>query len=105
MKSIVIGVIPFLILTVRLDAQPRYAIANDGKADGPVVVAKNANERTRQAAQTLADYLGKITDAKFDVKIGDGATGLVVGLARDFPGIASPKEMQAKDPTRSEDYW
>ena len=29
--------------------------------------------RTRRAAQTLAEYLAKISDAKFDVITGDGA--------------------------------
>ena len=85
--------------------QTRVAIAQDGKPAWPIIVPKNPNERIRLAANNLADYLGKITGGKFQVESGDGTTGLAVGLAKDFPAIASPKELASIDPTRTEDYW
>src|SRR5207244_1094178 len=48
----------------------------------------------RAAAQTLAAYLGRIADAKFEVKEGEGAAGIFVGINAD----------DAKDPTNREDY-
>src|SRR5690348_3630938 len=59
-------------------------LATDGKAQQPVVIAKDASERTRRAAKTLAAYLDKISGAKFEVQQGDGASGIVVGTAKDF---------------------
>jgi hypothetical protein len=66
----------------------RIAIAADGKALLPIVVAKDAPERVRQAAQTLAEYLGRISGAKFDVTDSDGKTGIAVGVSRHFPALA-----------------
>ncbi len=79
-------------------------LAIDGKPAMPIVIAKNAGARTRQAANTLADYLGKIAGAKFEVVTGDGNNGIVVGVAKDF-AIASPGTLRSNDPTRTEDYW
>ena len=101
--------IPFLfVLLPTLEAQPqapRCTLAADGKASWPIVVAKGASQRTRQAAQTLAEYLGKISSAKFDVITGEGLSGIAIGAPKDFPALAQPKDLQSKDPTRAEDYW
>src|SRR4051794_32942641 len=79
-------------------------VAAGGKALLPVVVAKDAPARVRQAARTLADYLGRISGAKFDVVEGDGRTGLAVGRAADFPGLPAKLPGDPKDPTATEDY-
>ena len=50
-----------------------------------IVIGANANKATKHTAQELADHLGKITTAKFEVKIGDGTNGIAVGLPDDFP--------------------
>ncbi|MBI1832685.1 MAG: DUF4838 domain-containing protein [Planctomycetes bacterium] len=95
-----------LVIPLPAPAQPpRTVLAIDGKAIVPIIVATNADPRTRGAARTLADYLGKIADAKFEVRTGDGAAGIAVGMARDFPTIPAPKDLLGKDPTRAEDYW
>ena len=43
------------------DPPNRVALAADGKSLVPIVVGQAASERTRQAATTLARYLGQIT--------------------------------------------
>ena len=53
----------------------------------PVVVGDGASDRVKAAAATLAEYLGRISSAKVKVTGGDGATGLAVGLASDFPKL------------------
>lgn len=70
------------------DASPRATrIAAAGKGLMPVVVAAGASERVRAAAAALADTLGRISEAKFEVTRGDGTTGLAVGLASDFSAL------------------
>src|SRR5262249_14253607 len=66
-------------------------LAADGRALLPVVVSADAPDRVRQAAQTLATYLGRISDARFEVRTGDGRTGLAVGLPAHFPALPFPK--------------
>ncbi|MHC5057949.1 MAG: beta-N-acetylhexosaminidase family protein [Planctomycetota bacterium] len=60
-------------------------LASGGRALVPVVVGAKASERTRAAAGTLAEYLGRISGAEFAVETGAGRTGIAVGLLEDFP--------------------
>jgi len=79
------------------------SLASDGKAALPVVVSADASERSRKAAESLAEYLGRISGAKFAVTTGDGTTGIAVGRPADFPSLALPKWDPA-DPAKREDY-
>ncbi|MDQ3814673.1 MAG: DUF4838 domain-containing protein [Armatimonadota bacterium] len=79
-------------------------LASDGKAQFPVVVAVNAGEATRKAASQLADYLGRMSGAKFEVTSGDGSSGIAVGRASDFPALPVKAPWDEKDITRREDY-
>jgi hypothetical protein len=79
-------------------------IAADGKALLPLVVSKGASAEVKASAAELADYLGRITGAKFEVRTGEGASGLVVGRGRDFPGLKTGVSFEPGDPTQGEDY-
>src|SRR5690242_16000878 len=57
---------------------PDVQLAADGKARLSVIVGPKASERVRQAARTLADYLGRISGATFAVGEGDGRQGIAV---------------------------
>lgn len=70
-------------------ADPRL-LAADGKALLPIMISPQAAGETRAVADELAGYLSKISGAKFEVKTGDGASGIVVGTALDFPGLLVP---------------
>ncbi len=59
-------------------------LAENGKALLSIRVGTEATGRTRAAATTLADYLGRMAGAEFAVGEGDGAEGIVVGLPDDF---------------------
>ncbi len=107
-KSLLSFVVLVCVTTTDVAGQPqpaRVTLARDGKPAWPIVVPAKSSERVRQAAQNLADYLGKITGGKFDVQPGDGTTAVAVGLAKDYPAVSSPKELASSDPTRTEDYW
>lgn len=62
-------------------------IARDGSLLRQVVVAENADESVRQSAKNLADMLGQMTGSPAEVAEGDGASGLAVGFADDFPAL------------------
>lgn len=86
------------------DQAPRTALAGEGKALLPIVVAMGAPDGVRAVARNLADYLAKISGAKFELFDGDGKSGIAIGLPRDFPALSMDKLWDANDPTRREDY-
>lgn len=79
-------------------------LARDGKPLHQVVVGSKASDRTRAAARTLAAQLGRITGGAFEVADGDGAAGLAVGRAADFPGLDLAGRFAPGDATRREEY-
>lgn len=79
-------------------------LARNGKALLPVVVGKDASPRVRQAADTLAVYLGKISGARFTVMEGDGTSGIAVGIATRFPRLPYRDQWRPVEVTKREDY-
>ncbi|MHB9071706.1 MAG: DUF4838 domain-containing protein [Sedimentisphaerales bacterium] len=59
----------FIMLTASGFASETYAvaIAADGIAKAVIVIGKDANEPERHAADELADFLGQVTGAKFEI--------------------------------------
>lgn len=80
------------------------ALAKDGQALHHIVIATSAGEQTRLAASELADYLGRITGAKFSLVTGDGTTGLAVGTHTDFPALKLGALFESGNPFRLDDY-
>src|SRR5688500_5499565 len=66
-------------------------LADKGQSRQPIVISKEASKPVRAAATTLADYLSRISGAKFVVQEGVGDAGIVVGLATDFPKLESDR--------------
>lgn len=94
-----------LLPTQSLRAQTEAVVlARDGKALLPVVVAKDAGPRLRKAAETLAEYLGKIAETSFSVQEGDGRHGIAVGLPGQFPTLKLQAKWQGPKITQREDY-
>src|SRR5262249_51371275 len=79
-------------------------LAQDGKSAFPIVVAEKATPRIRRAASTLAEQLKRITEETFPVEIGDGRTGIALGLAGDFPALYLQTPWDPKDATHREDF-
>lgn len=83
--------VPFTILLLAspVAAKPAEShLAADGKALVSVVISEKASRATKLAAVELADYLGRITGAKFEVVAGNGTKGIVLGTLAEFPNPA-----------------
>lgn len=105
MRTILSVMMLVVAFQAEADGAPVTLLADQGKARLPVVHAENASPRVRQAAATLAAYLGKISGASFAIErseIRPGFHGIFVGLAANFPGNEVP--WTAQDPTHQEDY-
>src|SRR5207302_10437711 len=74
-----------LRLAGRHTAAAEVRLATKGQALLPVVISAQASDTTRMVAAELADYLGKISGARFEVRMGAGATGVVLGTLAEFP--------------------
>jgi hypothetical protein len=72
-------------------------LAADGKALVPVVVSEKASAATKQVAAELADHLGRITGAKFEVVAGDGTKGIVLGTIAEFPDPALARALAVRN--------
>ncbi len=83
---------------------PSVLLAEDGKAVLPVTIARDAPLPIRKAARTLADYLGRISGAAFEIKEGDGTAGIALGPAADFPALPFKDLAGVRDAPRREDY-
>lgn len=79
-------------------------LASDGRAKLVVVVSTNAGDGIRRSAEQLAAQLSRIAGAAFSVTNGDGATGIAVGRAADFPALELKTDWDPGDITRREDY-
>lgn len=79
-------------------------ISAAGHAQLPIIISKSAGETTQSVATSLALYLKQITGGEFKVKVGDGNSGLAVGVPTDFPQLSFNNAFDPKDPTQREDY-
>jgi hypothetical protein len=78
-------------------------LARNGRALHRVIVAADASDATKSTAAELADYLGRISGATFEVETGDGSRGIVVGRAASFPDLSLSVEF-GSGPFQREDY-
>lgn len=103
-----LAVATFVLLPAIAAAEPaaghRVQLADAGQARVQVVIGAHATQRIKAAAETLAAMLQRISGARFEVVVGDGTQGLAVGLRNDFQRTPSDPRLNAKDPTRREDY-
>lgn len=86
------------------DTVPQVQLAQHGQALMKVVVAKDASQVERDAADNLAAYLSKISGATFQVVAGDGKTGIAVGTVQDFSALKLGGALNAKGAAGREQY-
>ncbi len=79
-------------------------LVSDGVANFPVVVGPEADEKTREAADTLAHYLEFISGVSIEVVQGDAHEGLVVGVPSDFESLPIDGVRFGDGPMEREDY-
>ena len=99
-------VVAFALTLVTCGTAPAEVtrLADGGRALMPVVIVDAASEEVRAAAADLAEYLGRIAGARFEVAPGDGASGIVLGTAADFPALAEGADFAPDHPLRREEY-
>lgn len=98
-------ILPLVILAAPVAAAPvPVTLAEDGKALVRVVTAEKASAITKANAAKLADLLGRIAGGKFEVATGDGTSGIVVGVASDFPAVKLDLAFAPDQITRREEY-
>jgi hypothetical protein len=68
-------------------------LAQNGKALLPIVIAAQASSETKRTAEELADFLGRIAGAKFEIQTAGTLpqSGIVIGTPREY----SVPELQA----------
>lgn len=79
-------------------------LAEKGVARFPIVVAESASRETKSNAETLAEYLSKMTGASFTIEEGDGSTGIVFGKQEDFNLLPKRFAPAVSKPRTSEEY-
>ena len=88
-----------MTLAAVLPASPAWAmvLAEDGQARATIVIAENAREREKLAAQDLARCLGQMSGAAFKVttRIGDGPTIFVGTMPKTEPIIDQLRQQKA----------
>ncbi len=85
-------------------AGTNFQIAKNRQALTDIVIPETSTVRVKQAAEELADYLGKIANCKFRVISGTVQKGIAVGRFEDFPGINFKEKPDPKDMTKRELY-
>lgn len=79
-------------------------LAEAGQARQAIVISANASAAARASASILADYLGRISGARFALQTNDGLSGIVVGRAEDFPALPTGAKFAPAEAARGEDY-
>lgn len=73
------------------------SLATDGKALVPVVISEKATVGTKAVATELAAYLSRISGATFEIKTGDGSSGIVLGTLAEFPDPSLAKALEIRN--------
>ncbi len=63
----------------------------------PVVISADASKETKDVAAELAGYLRQMTGATFEVKSGDGKSGIVMGTLKQFPDPSLAKTLDIRN--------
>lgn len=79
-------------------------LADDGKSLLPIVVSASASDRVTNAANTLADYLQRISQAEFSTQSVKADRGIFVGTSADFPDSEFNDRFRPSEITRREEY-
>ena len=66
-------------------SQSALVLADDGDAKVPIIISDKASDATKAVAADLASLLQRIAGGKFEVKPGDGTSGIVLGNIKEFP--------------------
>jgi hypothetical protein len=83
---------------------PHIILADKGQAKLPIIVSPNADVITLAAAQSLAEILNKITDAKFEISTKFDHSGIIVGTINDFTNLKFTVKFNSLDLNEQQGY-
>ncbi len=66
---------------------PTVELSRGSQASLDIVIGAQASAQVRQSADELAEYLQKLSGAKFTVQTGNGSRGIVLGRTTDFTAL------------------
>ena len=72
-------------------------LAENGEAKLPIVISDKASGGTKAVAADLKKYLDQMSGADFQIKTGDGTSGIVLGNIKEFPVPALNKALEIKN--------
>jgi len=84
-------------LAAQVTAADGFRLADHESACQPIVISAHASETTKAVAGELAEYLGRIAGAKFEVQAGDGSQGIVMGTLAEFPHPSLTKPLEIRN--------
>jgi Domain of unknown function (DUF4838) len=92
-----LSILTALFASATVNANPaRFDLAAEGKALHPVVVSEQASPALKAVAGEVAEYLSRMTGAKFKVEAGDGSHGVVLGTLAEFPRPELNEDLQIR---------
>jgi len=71
-------------------------LAQDSKALQMIVVSSEASEELKATAKELAGILGRVSGGTFDIQVGDGSAGIVLGRLEHFPVAGLEKALEIR---------
>lgn len=71
----------------RADAGEEVSVASGGEAGLPVVVAEDADAEFREEVELWLDVVERMTGAEFDIMVGSGDAGIVIGVPGEFSDL------------------
>ena len=103
-SALLTGSIIFAAVTAVNAARVRPAVlVNEHGTTLPVMTGLDASQRTLRIADTLADYLTRMTAQRFKRETGIGSSAIVVGLTSDFEELPFRVNFEA-NPFNREEY-
>jgi len=69
-------------------------LAENNEAKLPIIISAKASESTKVVAAELKKYLDLMSGADFEIKTGDGTSGIVLGNIKEFPVPALNKALE-----------
>ena len=76
------------------ESKATLQLARNGKALLPIVISEKASDATKKVAAEMKQYLDQMSGADFEIKTGDGTSGIVLGNKSEFPTPALDKALE-----------
>lgn len=97
-------IVPWLFAAPHVHAAVDVLLADDGQAAMPIVLSEHASPLMHELATDLTNVLTRMSGATFTVTTGSGESGIVLGVASNFPALVTDQTFAPNDPLQRETY-